>query len=147
MSTASARARADPGPLVVVGLALAVTVAALAWVAARGSGAPPTMQERVHAIAAGLRCPECQNLSVADSPSGLAREMRSEIERRLLAGQSADAITSYFVSRYGRWILLSPSAGGLGLIAWGAPVLAALVGGAMAVAVLRRRRSRVDGEP
>jgi cytochrome c-type biogenesis protein CcmH len=142
-----ARARLEPGPILTICLAVAVAVAALVVVAVRGPGGPPTMQERVHGIAAGLRCPECQNLSVADSPSGLAREMRSEIQRRLLAGQSADAITAYFVSRYGRWILLSPSAGGLGLVAWGAPVLAALVGGAMAFAVLRRRRTRGDGEP
>jgi len=137
----------DAGPLASIGLALVIAVIALVVVAARGSGATPTLQERVRAVAVGLRCPECQNLSVADSPSGLAREMRHEIGRRLRAGQSPDRVRSYFVSRYGRWILLSPSAGGLGVVAWGAPALAVAVGAALAIAVLRRRRREPEEAP
>ncbi|MFL5799190.1 MAG: cytochrome c-type biogenesis protein CcmH [Actinomycetota bacterium] len=133
----------------VLAAAVAVAAVALAVVATRGPSRPPTLQERVRVVAEDLRCPECQNLSVADSPSGLAREMRVEIARRLRLGQTASQIESFFVSRYGRWILLTPDAGGIGLFAWLAPALAVAAGGALAFTVVRRRRratSPVDDE-
>ena len=92
-----------------VNLTLSVGAVVLAAVAlavglSRGGPGPPTLQERVQAVAADLRCPVCQNLSVADSPSELAQQMRAEIAARLRAGQAPDAIRQFFVSRYGRWI-------------------------------------------
>jgi len=131
------------GAAVAVLAAVAVAGVALAVAAARGPSAPPTFAERVRSVAAELRCPVCQNLSVADSPSELARQMRGEIGRRLNAGQAPGEIRAYFVSRYGRWILLTPSAGGLGLVVWAAPVLAVAGGGVVAFTVLRRRRRRI----
>jgi cytochrome c-type biogenesis protein CcmH len=126
----------------VVAGALVLALVALVVVAARGPGHPPTVTERINAIAANLRCPVCQNLSVADSPSELARDMRAEIGRRLQAGQTKEQIDAYFVAKFGRWILLTPDTGGIGLFAWLTPVLAAVVGGLVAWAVvLRRRRS------
>ncbi len=130
------------GGAVAVLAAVAVAAVALAVAAARGPSSPPTFSERVRSVAAELRCPVCQNLSVADSPSELARQMRGEISRRLKAGQAPAEIRAYFVSKYGRWILLTPSAGGLGFIVWGAPALAVAGGGAVAFTVLRRRRRR-----
>jgi cytochrome c-type biogenesis protein CcmH len=129
------------GSLVTLGLAAVVAMGAVVVATTRGPSGPATIEERVSAVAAGLRCPECQNLSVADSPSGLARQMRAEIARQLRAGQTPDEIRAYFVDRYGEWILLSPRATGLGVLPWAAP-LAALVGGAATVLVLLRRRRR-----
>jgi cytochrome c-type biogenesis protein CcmH len=132
----------------VLGAALAVAAVALVVVATRGPSRPATLQERVRVVAEELRCPECQNLSVADSPSGIAREMRVEIARRLRLGQTPSQIDDFFMGRYGRWILLTPDAGGIGLIAWLAPALAIAAGGGLAFTVVRRRRSAspVDDE-
>ncbi len=123
-----------------LGAAVVVAAVALVIVATRGPARPATLQERVRVIAEELRCPECQNLAVADSPSGLAREMRGEIARRLRLGQTATQIDDFFVARYGRWILLTPDAGGIGLFAWLAPALAIAAGGGLAFTVVRRRR-------
>jgi cytochrome c-type biogenesis protein CcmH/NrfF len=74
-------------------LAAAIAVVGLAALVASGGSDPTqTLDERVHEIGAGLRCPVCLNLSVADSPSKLAGEMRSEIETQLRAGRSPDQI-------------------------------------------------------
>ncbi len=132
--------RRGRGPVVAIVVALVVVVAALVVVAARGSDGPPTLQERVHQIAEGLRCPVCQNLSVADSPSDLAQQMRDDIELRLRRGQTERQIDAFFTAKYGRWILLSPEAGGIGLFAWFAPVLAVAAGAGLAWTIVRRKR-------
>lgn len=125
--------------------ALLLAVGGVALAALRGPEPPRTLEERTQEIASGLRCPVCQNLSVADSPSGLAREMREAIADRLRAGQSPDEIRAYFVDRYGKWILLAPSGEGLGAVAWLAPAAALAVGVLAVTLVLRRRRP--EGEP
>ncbi len=107
-------------------------------VAGRGGGGPSTIEERARAIASGLRCPVCQNLSVADSPSPLAREMRSDIEDQLRAGRSDQQVEAFFVARYGEWVLLEPTRRGLNLLPWMLPLAAALVGAGIWVAVVRR---------
>jgi cytochrome c-type biogenesis protein CcmH len=121
--------------LLVVAAAAVVVGAALL---ARGGGTA-TIQERASAIAAGLRCPVCQNLSVADSPSRLAGEMRAEIEERLRAGRSDDEVRAYFVARYGEWVLLEPRS----LLPWIVPV-AAVAFGLLAWALVVRRRPGAD---
>jgi cytochrome c-type biogenesis protein CcmH len=98
-----------------------------------------TLEARTLAVASELRCPVCQNLSVADSPSRLAQQMRATIQGQLRSGWSPDQVRDYFVARYGEWILLEPRASGLGLLPWVAPP-AALAVGALAVGVLLRRR-------
>jgi cytochrome c-type biogenesis protein CcmH len=98
-------------------------------------------EEEVHAIAAQLRCVVCQNLSVADSPSEMAHQMRDLIRERLVAGDRPDQVMAYFVQRYGDWVLLSPPARGLNLVLWLAP-FAAVVGGLVLVVSLARRWRR-----
>jgi cytochrome c-type biogenesis protein CcmH len=80
----------------------------------------------------------CQNLSVADSPSPLARQMRTTIGRELQAGRSPDQIRAGFVQSYGEWILLAPPRRGINLVAWVAPFVLLVVGVVIgAVAVVR----------
>jgi len=101
------------------------------------------LEDQMRAVASGLRCPVCQNLSVADSTSELALEMRALIRDQLRAGKRPDEIRAYFVSKYGEWILLSPTPRGVGLLAWVLPGLGALAGLGGAAWTLRRwsRRS------
>lgn len=123
---------------VLIGAAIAV-VALAALMASGGSGGQPTLDERVHEIGAGLRCTVCLNLSVADSPSTLAGEMRTEIETQLRAGRSPDQIRAFFIDRYGEWILLSPPPHGWNLLPWAVPVVGLVAGVALWVAFVRRR--------
>jgi len=125
----------------------AVVVVALAALLASGGSGPESLADRAHEIAAGLRCPVCLNLSVADSPSRLAGEMRSEITTRLRAGESAEEIRAFFVGRYGDWILLEPPKRGLNLVPWAVPIVALIAGVAIWVTVVRRRGAGGDPEP
>jgi cytochrome c-type biogenesis protein CcmH len=123
------------------GLVLAVG-AALAVAALATSHGPASTSARVEAIATELRCPVCQGLSVADSPSSTAQEIRRQIEQLLGDGLSADEIKEHFAARYGDWILLSPRP----QLAWLVPPLA-LAAGVAGGGLWLLRRSRVPAAP
>lgn len=125
-------------------MALACVVGISLVLAARPTGgrdlSPAARAER---IATQLRCPVCQGLSVADSPSPTARAIADDIGRRVKAGESDDEIRQAYVDRYGEWVLLRPRGSGLSSIVWAAPVAAvAAAGGALAVSLARRRGTR-----
>lgn len=94
-------------------------------------------------IGTALRCPVCENLSVADSPSPLAGEMRAVIRRKLAAGESRDTILRYFVTRYGEGILLDPPQQGFSLLVWGGAFVAVVGGAALLVARVRGALTRL----
>ncbi|MGH2753878.1 MAG: cytochrome c-type biogenesis protein [Actinomycetota bacterium] len=115
----------------------AVLFGAIAWVAFAPSG-PGSFKERVDSVASSLRCPVCESLSVKDSTSDVAQEMRGRIEEGMRAGRSADEIKASFVEAYGESVLLTPEPRGVNLVAWVVPVLSLLGGGALAIYVVRR---------
>lgn len=122
-------------PAVALGGLLAL--AALAVVLALRPGAEPTPAQRADALAAELRCPDCQGLSVADSPTASAREIRRQIDELVAGGASDDEVRAHFVARYGEWIRLAPSFP----LAWVAPFAVVLAGAAALVAWLVRGRT------
>ena len=124
------------------GVALAaVVVAALVIGGAGRDKGPRSPAARVQSIAEDLRCPVCQGLSVADSHSPTAEAMREDIRRRVDAGESAEAVKAYYVSRYGEWVLLRPEASGVGGLVWILPVAALLLAvGGLSLAFRRWRR-------
>ena len=91
-------------------------------------------------VAKALQCPICQNLSVADSPTELAGQMRDAIKQKLAAGESREQIIAYFVDRYGEDILLDPPKRGFTLLIWTGPILALIVGVVVLWVVVSRWR-------
>ncbi len=69
---------------------------------------PNTAAARTERLQTNLRCPVCQGLSVADSPSDAARAMGDRIEELVNQGYTEEQITYYFVDRYGPWVELEP---------------------------------------
>jgi len=116
-------------------------VLALGWGAVAGAAAVD--EDRVRAIAAQLRCVVCQNLSVADSPSEMARQMRGVIRERLGQGETPEQVIAYFVDKYGEWVLLAPRARGFTLLVWVLPFvgLFAGLGGVLLVVARWTRRA------
>ena len=125
---------------VVLGL-LGCLVGARRGTAQPAVAGPPVSEDAVTAVASRLRCVVCQNLSVADSPSETARQMRDVIREQLVGGRTPAEVNQYFVERYGEWVLLVPPARGFNLVLWALPFLG-LVGGLGAVLVAVRRWSR-----
>lgn len=108
---------------------------------AQVTSADSALEARVREIAAGIRCPVCLNLSIQDSPSELARDMRDVIRDRLRKGETEDQIKQYFEARYGDWVYMKPTTRGVNVLVWLLPVLA-LGGGAVLVILAVRRWTR-----
>ncbi len=73
-----------------------------------------------------------------DSNSPQSEAIREDIPRRIAAGQSDAAIRAFYVSRYTEKILETPSNSGIGIVAWGIPALAVILGAAGIVVAVRR---------
>jgi cytochrome c-type biogenesis protein CcmH len=138
MNAAGTLRRAGAGlPALLVPIALAAGLATLVIVAVGGH--PPASQaQQVQQIAAGLHCPICKDLSVADSPAPLAQQMRQEIAQKVRAGESADQIRAGFVAAYGDSVLMSPPRRGVAAVVYYVPVLVLAVGLIAAFLLLRR---------
>lgn len=89
------------------------------------------LAERTYAVAALMRCPSCQGLSVADSPTATSAAMRAKIERLLAEGYSEDQVLAYFEASYGEFIRLAPRPRGFNLVVWIAPAATLLAGFAL----------------
>lgn len=123
---------------------LAWTMLAASFVAMLSYGAlavgEPSAAERALAVAQSLRCPQCAGESVAESNVAAAKEMRTDINRRIEEGQSGDEIRAVYAARYGEAILLTPPARGLASLVWIVPVVAGVLAAAALTLVFRLRR-------
>ncbi len=81
------------------------------------------LEARARAISADLRCLVCQNQSIDDSNSGLARDLRLIVRERLVRGDSDDEVVDYVVGRFGNYVLLKPPVQASTLLLWIGPAL------------------------
>jgi cytochrome c-type biogenesis protein CcmH len=111
------------------GLALRAlaAVAALTLIAAELVAAPdaplsdPAQEARAQALFEEIRCVVCQHESIADSPAGLASDVRREVRGRIAAGATDAEIKAALVDRWGDFVLFRPPfEGGTLLLAGGA---------------------------
>jgi cytochrome c-type biogenesis protein CcmH len=106
----------------------------------------PRLEARARALSRDLRCMVCQNQSIDDSDAPLARDLRLLVRERIRAGDSDPKVIDFLVARYGEFVLLRPRFETHTALLWLTP-LVILVGGAIALLVLARRRSRPDESP
>lgn len=104
---------------------------------------PPMSLElelRLKKLETELRCLVCQNQTLAESPAGLAGDLRREI--RLLADQnkSNEEIKEHLRARYGDFVLYRPPVDGKTWLLWFGPFFL-LIGGAILLWIMNRRRN------
>jgi cytochrome c-type biogenesis protein CcmH len=119
-------------------LALAAVVVIAGVVLAARSGPSNSPAARADRLDRELACPVCVGESVADSNAPESRAIRSDIVKRIRAGQRDAEIRDAYVVIYGEHILLTPSNGGIGIVAWGVPIVALVLGGAGIFFAVRR---------
>lgn len=99
------------------------------------------IDDRTQVLSKGLRCPVCQGLSVADSSSDAAVNMKARIRELIAAGYTEAQIEAYFIDRYGTWVLLEPPDEGVNRFLHVGPGIA-LVLGALGLGLLIRAQVR-----
>jgi cytochrome c-type biogenesis protein CcmH len=123
-------------PWLALGLVVVVGIVVLV-VRSRPDNSPAARAARLeHQLA----CPVCEGQSVADSNSPQSRAIREHIPRQIAAGMSDAEIRSYYVARYTEKVLETPSNSGLGVVAWGLPTVAIILG-AVGIGLAVRRWS------
>lgn len=132
-----------------VGVALIALALALAWaspVMAQAVSDPTPLQyrdaaeeARFHALAAELRCVQCQNQSLADSNAQIAHDLRREVLVLMQQGNSDAQIKQFLVDRYGEFVLYRPPMEARNALLWFGPPVALLIGAGVLIWVVRRR--------
>ncbi len=97
-----------------------------------------TLNRRTAEISGLLRCPVCQGLSIADSPSEMAANMKGQVHELLSRGYTEEQILRYFELSYGQFVLLKPKFEGVNTLVWILPVLALIIGAVIVVTKMRR---------
>ena len=106
----------------------------------------PEMQKRYDGLTHELRCMQCQNQSIADSPVGLAEDLRRDVREQIIAGKSDAQIRDSMVARYGNVILFRPPFNASTAWVWVLPFLLLIVGVFVAVRIVRQRSALVASD-
>ncbi|HEY2807380.1 MAG TPA: cytochrome c-type biogenesis protein [Steroidobacteraceae bacterium] len=109
--------------------------------------ADPALQARYVALTHELRCMQCQNESIADSPVDLAADLRNQVRGQLLAGKSDQQIREWMAARYGDFILFRPRFSARTAWLWLAPGVLLIFGAVVAVRILRQRAALLASDP
>jgi cytochrome c-type biogenesis protein CcmH len=118
---------------------VAALVVVVAVIVATAPSAP-TSQSRINHLETLVRCPACEDISVAVSDATSALAVRHEITHDVHRGESDNTILTSLEATYGTSILLSPPTTGLGTLLWAVPVGVLLLGVVIGLRLARRRR-------
>ena len=83
--------------------------------------------EKMRKLAAELRCVVCQNQSLLESDSQIAKDLKELIFEMYISGKSDEEIKQYLVDRYGEFILFRPKFSINNILLWFAPLVFLLI--------------------
>ncbi|MBB3321485.1 MULTISPECIES: cytochrome c-type biogenesis protein [Atlantibacter] len=95
-------------------------------------------EQQFRELTAQLRCPKCQNNSIADSNAMIASDMRQKVYELQQQGQTQQQIIDYMVARYGNFVTYEPPITPGTIVLWLLPALFILGG---IIVVVRRART------
>ena len=111
------------------------------------TSATPALEARLRLLETELRCLVCQNQTLAESPAGLANDLRREV--RILAdqGKSNEEIKTFLQARYGDFVLYRPPLNVKNALLWFGPFVLLLGGGFVVWRISRKRAVATVTEP
>jgi cytochrome c-type biogenesis protein CcmH len=107
----------------------------------------PVIEQRLQNLSKELRCLQCQNQTLADSPAGLAADLRREIRVQMKAGKSDQEVIAFLTQRYGDFILYKPRVTFTTYLLWFGPFVLLLGGLYVLFVYIKRRRDSFDEKP
>ncbi len=126
----------------VIAILLACTFSAHLFAQTATPSMPPMpldLELRLKKLETELRCLVCQNQTLAESPAGLAGDLRREIRLLADSGKSNDEIKEFLRVRYGDFVLYNPPVSSKTYLLWFGP-FALLAGGALIAFLMARQR-------
>ena len=103
--------------------------------------ASPELELRLKKLETELRCLVCQNQTLAESPAGLAGDLRREVRLLADSGKNDEEIKAHLKARYGDFVLYKPPVESKTWLLWFGPFVLLLGGAAIVVAITRRTRA------
>lgn len=100
-------------------------------------------EQQYRHLTESLRCPKCQNNSIADSNAMIASDMRLKVYELLQNGQTPEQVKQYMVARYGNFVTYEPPVMPSTIILWAGPALFVIIG-ALVIILRSRKRSLND---
>ena len=97
---------------------------------------------RYQSLVEELRCPKCQNQSLADSGSGIAVDLRELVHQMIEQGKTDQEIVDYMVARYGSFVLYRPQHSTATFLLWYGPFILLGIGLLAFITVVRANRKR-----
>jgi len=107
----------------------------------------PVIEQRLANLSKELRCLQCQNQTLADSPAGLAADLRREIRVQMKAGKSDQEIIAFLTQRYGDFILYKPRVTFTTYLLWFGPFVLLLGGLYVLFSYIKQRRDLIAEKP
>ena len=107
--------------------------------------ADAAQEARAQALFKDVRCVVCQHESIADSPAGIAADMRRLVREEIASGASDQAVRDDLVRRWGDYILFRPPVRWTTWLLWFGPFVLVIAG--LAVMFGRGRRRTEPAAP
>jgi cytochrome c-type biogenesis protein CcmH len=107
----------------------------------------PVIEARLANLSKELRCLQCKNQTLADSPAGLAADLRREIRVQMKAGKSDQEIVAFLTQRYGDFILYKPRLTYTTYLLWFGPFILLLAGLCLLFYYIKQRRDSLVEKP
>ena len=86
------------------------------------------LENRARNLSKGIRCLVCQNQSIDDSDSELAKDLRKIIRIKIVEGKKDKEINNFLVEKYGNFILMKPPFYSETFLLWSSPFIIVFIG-------------------
>ena len=100
------------------------------------------VNNRIREISQNVRCLVCQNQSIDESNSELAKDLKILIKEKLILGDSDEEIYGFLRERYGDYILLKPPLNLNTVILWFLPFIVLMFGSILIFKIIKSNKRK-----
>ena len=100
------------------------------------------VNNKIREISQNVRCLVCQNQSIDESNSELAKDLKILIKEKLIAGDSDEEIYGFLKERYGDYILLKPPLNLNTVILWFLPFVVLMFGSILIFKIIKSKKRK-----
>ena len=95
------------------------------------------VNNKIREISQNIRCLVCQNQSIDESNSELAKDLKILIKEKLISGESNEEIYRFLRERYGDYILLKPPLNLNTVLLWFLPFIILISGSILIFKIIK----------